>query len=147
VAGLAYVGNNGTAVALPKNRFGAFAGYTCSCFMVGSEYLIVKNAPSNPDSVQSGYLLSVFAELRSPVSGFASQFSLIGRFDVNEPNTAKGGDITRTTIVGLVYKANDKVWWVVDNQQCRTEKATQKAVDGSSIAVDVRWYLHAIIMF
>jgi hypothetical protein len=147
VSGIAYVGNNGTAIALQKNRFGAFVGYTYSVFMVGSEYLVVKNAPTNPDSVQTGNLLSVFAELKSPVAGFASQFSLIGRFDVNEPNVNKGGDITRTTIVGLVFKANDRVWWVVDNQQCRTEKATQKAVDGSSIAADVRWYLHAIITF
>jgi len=147
VSGLAYIGNNGTTLALAKNRFGGFVGYTYSCFMVGSEYLIIKNAPSNPDSVQTGNLLSVFAELKSPFGGCASQFSLIGRFDVNEPNTRKGGDVTRTYIAGFVWKANDRVWWVVDHQVCKTEKMLQKAADGTYVDTDVRWYLHAIINF
>ena len=147
LSGIAYIGNNGTAVALEKNRIGGFVGYTYAFIMVGSEYLVVRNAPSNPDSIQSGSLLSTFAELKSPVAGFASQFSLIGRFDVNEPNISKGGDITRTLIFGLVFKANDRVWWVVDHQLCKTEKASQKVVDGTYTDTDVRWYLHAIINF
>ncbi len=147
MSGLAYIGNNGTTVALEKNRFGGFVGYTYSFVTVGSEYLVVKNAPSNPDSIQSGYVLSVFGELKCPVEGFASQFSLIGRFDVNEPNINKGGDITRLKIIGIVWKANDRVWWVVDHQLLTTEKATQKVVDGTYIDTDVRWYLHAIINF
>lgn len=147
IAGLAYIGNNGTAVALEKNRLGGFVGYTCGFFMLGSEYLIVKNAPSNPDSIQTGYVFSVFAELKCPLEGFASKFSLIGRVDSYDPNRSKGGDMTRFQVIGLVYKANDRVWWVVDNQKCWTEKATQKAVDGSYVDTDVRWYLHAIINF
>lgn len=147
VAGLAYIGNNGTTVALEKNRLGGFVGYTYAFVMVGSEYLVLKNAPSNPDSIQTGYVFSVFSELKIPLEGFASKFSVIGRLDSYDPNRNKGGDMTCFRVVGLAYKANDRIWVVADNQKCWTEKATQKVVDGSYCSSDVRWYLHAIINF
>ena len=142
--GLLYAGNNGTTTALMKDRFGAFLGYRYSVAMIGAEYLYVKNAPTNPDTLTKGNVISVFGELTAP---FESRLSAIGRFDVNEPNVAVGGDMTRFLVFGLVWKASDKVWWTVDNQQVKTERATQKASDGSSVSRDVRWYLHAILNF
>ena len=147
VSGLGYFGSNGTAVALEKNRIGGFIGYNSSCVTVGSEYLVTKTAPTNPDTITSGNELSVFCELKSPFAGAASQFSVIGRFDVNEPNVHKGGDVTRFYVVGLVWKATDKVWWSIDHQECLTESSTQKSTDGSMVNADVRWFLHAILMF
>lgn len=147
VSGLGYFGENGTTVVLEKNRIGGFVGYNSPCVTVGSEYLVVKNAPTNPDTVVSGNELSVFCELKSPFAGAASQFSLIGRFDVNEPNVHKGGDVTRFYVVGLVWKATEKVWWSIDHQECLTEASTQKSTDGSMVNADVRWFLHAILNF
>jgi len=147
LSGIGYFGSNGTTVALEKNRIGGFAGYDCPFVTVGSEYLVVKGAPTNPDTIVSGNVLSVFCELKSPFAGAASQFSLIGRFDVNEPNVHKGGDVTRFYVVGLVWKATDRVWWTIDHQECLTESATQKATDGTMGNADVRWFLHAILVF
>jgi len=145
LGGLLYRGNNGTTVALAKNRFGAFVGYSYSVATIGAEYLVVKNAPSSPDTVISGNLLSVFGELKMPLADLQSNLSFIARIDVNEPNIHKGGDITRLLIFGVVWKANERVWWSFDHQRCWTEAATQKATDGSFVETDVRWYLHAII--
>ncbi|HUI11278.1 MAG TPA: hypothetical protein VL221_13190 [Bacteroidota bacterium] len=147
LGGLGYFGSNGTTVALEKNRIGGFVGYNSPVVTLGSEYLVVKGAPTNPDTIVSGNLLSVFCELKSPFAGCASQFSLIGRFDVNEPNVNKGGDVTRFYVVGLVWKATDRVWWTIDHQEYLTESATQKATDGTMVNADVRWFLHAILIF
>lgn len=82
----------------------ALAGYLYSIASIGSEFIIRKDAPSNPETVMTGNVVSVFGEVKAPFAGLESRLSAIGRYDVVEPNTKKGGDMTRFLVAGLVYK-------------------------------------------
>lgn len=105
--------------------------------MIGGEYLVVRNAPSNPDTLLSGDLLSIFGELKIPFADLEHKLSVIARLDINDPNIHKSRDVTRFSVLGVVWKANERVWWSIDHQECRTETAMQKATNGSYVAIDV----------
>jgi hypothetical protein len=145
--GLAYIGKTGTTTMLTKNRFGGLVGYQYSVATVGVEYLVRKDTPTNPDTTVTGNVVSIFGELKAPFADLEKKLSLIGRFDVQEPNTVKGGDVARFLVLGVTWKANDKVTFAVDHQRVRMERETLKRSDGKYVSRDKRWYLHAIVSF
>jgi hypothetical protein len=147
VSGLASIGATGTTRALQKDRYGVLVGYSYSFISIGGEYDVRKDAPTHPDTVKTGKVVSVVAEVRLPFAGLESKLSVIARFDAVEPNVDKGGDMTHFLIAGLVYKVSDKLAIAIDHQAVAAETKSLKRTDGVMIDNDRRWFLHTILTF
>ncbi len=148
VSGIGSIGSAGTTRALDRNRYGALVGYAYSCVLVGAEYIVRKDAPTNPDTVKTGNAFSLFAELKAPFAGLESKLSFIARYDGVEPNVDKGGDQTHFVVAGVVWKATDKLTFAIDNQLLIAEtNAMKRTTDNVLLNTDRRWFLHTILAF
>ncbi|MCX6135358.1 MAG: hypothetical protein NTU47_16250 [Ignavibacteriales bacterium] len=148
VSGVASFGAGGTTRALQRDRYGALVGYSYSIFSLGAEYLVRKDAPTNPDTVRTGNVYSLIGEIKAPFADLQSKLSLVVRFDGIEPNVDKGGDQTHYLIAGLVWKVTDKLTLALDNQIlfCETN-SLKRAPDNVLLDTDRRWFLHTILNF
>lgn len=145
VGGYSYIGTTGSKRALKKHRFGGLIGYSYSIASVGAEYNIRKDAPTNPDTVFSGNVFSVFGEVKAPFEPVKNKLSLIWRYDVSEPNESKGRDMLRFYVLGLAYKVSDKLTVVFDRQDLIAEGKTIRQTAGTFTDKDKRWFLHTIL--
>ena len=148
VSGIGSVGSAGTTRALDRNRYGALVGYAYSYLSAGAEYIVRKDAPTNPDTVKTGNAFSLFGELKAPFAGLESKLSFIARYDGVEPNIDKGGDMTHFVVAGIVWKATDKLTLAIDNQLliCETN-SLKRTTDNVLLNTDRRWFLHTILTF
>jgi hypothetical protein len=148
VSGLYSVGAAGTTRALQRDRFGAQVGYSYSYVSVGAEYLVRKDAPTNPDTVRTGNAYSLIAEVKAPFADLQSKLSMLVRFDGVEPNVDKGGDMTHFLIAGIVWKVTDKLTVAIDNQLLICElNSLKRTTDNVMLDTDRRWFLHTILNF
>jgi hypothetical protein len=149
LAGYYYKGANASASsnALQRDRFGSLVGYSYSYASIGVEYSVRKDAPTNPDTVVSGNALSMFGEVKAPFEEWKDTFAFVWRYDVVEPNTHKGGDMTRFAIVGLAFKPHEKLTFVLDRQWVNAETASLIRNDGTKTDYDCRWFIHTIVNF
>jgi hypothetical protein len=148
VSGMASVGAAGTTRALDRNRYGALVSYSYSVCSVGAEYVVRKDAPTNPDTIRTANTYSLMGEIKAPFADLQSKLSLVVRYDANEPNVDKGGDQTHYLIAGLVWKATDKITLAIDNQIlfCETN-SLKRTPDNVLLNTDRRWFLHTILNF
>jgi hypothetical protein len=149
VAGYVYKGSNmsTTSTALPRNRFGGLISYSYSVASATVEFNSRQDAPKYADTLVYGTALSFFGEIKAPVTEWKDKFSFVWRYDLVEPDDAKGGDMTRLKIVGITYKPVDKIILAIDRQWTDAEAKTMKQFDNVKISYDNRWFFHAIINF
>jgi hypothetical protein len=154
VGGYLYMGNtaNVAGLAVKKNRFGGLVGYSYDIVSVAAEYNSKSTGVnSKPDSSVSGSALSIFGEVRSPLDGMLSKLSLVWRYDIVDPNTDNDGDKTNLLILGLAFKAADKMTLVLDTQVSGREKLNGNSqlpyYDTTFVDSYMTWYLHAIVNF
>jgi len=148
LSGIGSIGSAGTTRALERNRYGVLAGYSNSVVLVGAEYIVRKDAPSNPDTVRTGNAFSLFTEIKAPFAGLQSKLSLILRYDGIEPNVDKGGDMSHFVVAGIAWKATDRITFVLDNQLLVTEtNSLKRSTDNVALDTDRRWFVHTILTF
>jgi hypothetical protein len=150
-----YKGGNESKIKqyLGKDRWGALASYSYQGVTAGLEYnhKSDQGKPSNitlEDTTQTGTAISFFGEAKAPVDGFLGSLALLWRLDYIDPNSVPGNDIGRYWIVGLSWKASDKLTFIVDRQTNKVEPSVMLTrVDKVKIDYDNRWYLHAQLNF
>jgi len=133
--------------ALPRNRYGAMVSYGYWYASAGVEYNIRTDAPASADSLVNGNAFSVFGEVKAPFAEWANTLSLIWRYDVVDPDMKSGGDISRFGILGIAFKPDERLTFVIDRQSTKAETATMIRNDGTKTDYDNRWFLHALITF
>ena len=139
--------SNNKSQAIRKNRFGALLNYNYYFLNIGIDADKSEDASTgNPNVLNIGNAVSFFGELKEPYFS-KDRLSLIMRYDVFDPNKDISGDIQRFSVIGVTYKVNDKVIFVVDHQIQKNEHLTLKRPDKSTTDHDERWFLHSIINF
>ena len=148
VSGLYSVGAAGVKNTLQRDRYGALVGYSYSYVSVAAEYIVRKDAPSNPDTVKTGNAYSLVAEIKAPFADLQSKLSFLVRFDGVEPNVDKGGDMTHYLLAGIALKVTDKLTIAIDNQLLTCElNSLKRTTDNVLLNTDRRWFLHTILNF
>lgn len=138
---------NPAGQGLTRERIGGLVSFSTSQFSIASEYNVRQDAPSSPDTLVSGNGFSVFGEIKAPFEELQNKLSLVWRYDVAEPNADKDGDVTKFLILGVSYKPNDKLTFVLNRQLTMAEKEVFTKYDKTKIDNEGRWFLHAIIDF
>jgi hypothetical protein len=155
VAAYYYKGGNESKIKqyLGKDRWGALISYAYQGVTVGVDYNEKRDQgkPSNitlEDTIQTGKAISFFGEAKSPFEGFLGSLALLWRLDYIDANSTVGRDIGRYSIVGISWKASDKLTFILDRQTNNVEPGILLTrVDKVKIDYDNKWFLHAQLNF
>ena len=124
-----------------RTRWGGLAFYKTRHFSAGVNYDV------RQDSTLQGKGFSVFGEIKLGRIAALKDFSLIGRWETYDPDTATSDDDYRRTIGGLAYKPTSRLTLVMNAQHVTRSAVSFERYDGTLTRNDGRFALHAIVTF
>lgn len=118
-----------------RNRFAGMLSYRTNDITVAAEYALTQDSSkAAPSALKKGRVVSTYAVLHVP----NTRFSVLGRVDLADPNTASSASTDRLTrtIVGLAYQVSPNLRLLADvdhlgYQSGYTPTAAQKAAQTS----------------
>ena len=122
-------------------RWGGLVFYRHQQFSLGLNYDV------RQDSTVHGAGVSVFGEVKLGFIKGLDGFSVIGRWERYDRNTATPDNHHHRRIVGLVYKPTSKLALVLNTQAVTKSTASYEKYDGTMVDQDGRFEVRAIVSF